>query len=103
MLQLRPGHHICCGIVIGLIFFPLNQSKLQFSRIPHQVGNNPALKMQFFGRTKNTSTVKRTGGVKASPAVPDKNTGGYVDKHGQAAAAAGSDGKKAVLGIRNIL
>lgn len=39
----------------------------------------------------------------ASLAGHDKNTGGCVDKHGQAAAAAGSDGKNALLGIRNIL
>lgn len=39
----------------------------------------------------------------ASLVIHDKNTGGYVDKHIQAAAAAVSDGKNAVLGIRNIL
>jgi len=47
--------------------------------------------------------VERTGGVMASSAIHDKNTGGCVDKHAQAAAAAGSDGKNAVLGIRNTL
>lgn len=39
----------------------------------------------------------------ASLSGHDKNTGGCVDKHVQAAAAAGSDGKNALLGIRNIL
>lgn len=47
--------------------------------------------------------MERAGGVMALLAVHDKNTGGCVDKQVQAAAAAGSDGKNAVLGIRNIL
>jgi len=91
-------------VVMGLIILEFSHEiKVQFNKTLYQMGNIPALKIQFSGRTLKTPTEWKKTGVTALLAVHDKNTGGCVDKHVQAAAAAGSDGKNAVLGIRNIL